>query len=289
MGTFAPTLVYKNDYPRTQKIRWNWVFWNFAQVIGVTFYLYFILERFCVPVFRQIGREPMSAKALILSIFGCMLPGTLVLLLGFYAILHSWLNAFAEMLRFGDRMFYQDWWNASSYATYYRTWNIVVHDWLYTYIYREVHELCGRRNRYIPLFAVFAVSSLVHEYIITFTFRCFYPILLFMFGGFGMVFTFVTNIERRLGNIFMWLTLIMGTGLFMALYHGVVRQNQLHVFHRWNLRHGSTSLLDLHQSQWRINCTPLETNAKSEWFRNITSSQLGCSCFIFHVYHRSFI
>jgi len=193
--TFAPTLVYKNDYPRTQKIRWNWVFWNFAQVIGVTFYLYFILERFCVPVFRQIGREPMSAKALILSIFGCMLPGTLVLLLGFYAILHSWLNAFAEMLRFGDRMFYQDWWNASSYATYYRTWNIVVHDWLYTYIYREVHELCGRRNRYIPLFAVFAVSSLVHEYIITFTFRCFYPILLFMFGGFGSKnhVTFYTN------------------------------------------------------------------------------------------------
>lgn len=92
---------------RTQKIRWSWVFWNFFQVIGVTFYLYFILARFCVPVFRQIGRKPLSAKALVISIFSCMLPGTLVLLLGFFAILHSWFNAFAEMLRFGDRMFYQ--------------------------------------------------------------------------------------------------------------------------------------------------------------------------------------
>lgn len=36
-----------------------------------------------------------------------MLPGTLVLILGFFSILHSWLNAFAEMLRFADRMFYR--------------------------------------------------------------------------------------------------------------------------------------------------------------------------------------
>ena len=81
---------------------------------------------------------------------------------GFFAILHSWLNAFAEMLRFADRLFYkvrsipycyhasaiqqsrdfivlmmQDWWNSSSFSSYYRTWNVVVHDWLYTYIYKD--------------------------------------------------------------------------------------------------------------------------------------------------------
>ena len=61
----------------------------------------------CHQVFRQIGQEPMSGKGLVLAVFGCMLPGTLVLLLGFYLLLHSWLNAFAEMLRFADRMFYQ--------------------------------------------------------------------------------------------------------------------------------------------------------------------------------------
>lgn len=35
------------------------------------------------------------------------LPGILILLLIFFAFLHCWLNAFAEMLRFGDRMFYR--------------------------------------------------------------------------------------------------------------------------------------------------------------------------------------
>jgi len=99
------------------------VFGNFAQVLGVLFYLYFIFVRFCVPVFQQIGREPLTPKALVLSVFGCMMPGTLVLLSGFFLLLHSWLNAFAEMLCFADRMFYEDWWNSHTYATYYRTWN----------------------------------------------------------------------------------------------------------------------------------------------------------------------
>lgn len=35
------------------------------------------------------------------------LSGMLMLLLGFFAFLHCWLNAFAEMLRFADRMFYK--------------------------------------------------------------------------------------------------------------------------------------------------------------------------------------
>ena len=42
-----------------------------------------------------------------LSVFSCMLPATMVLIVGFFAILHSWMNAFAEMLRFADRMFYK--------------------------------------------------------------------------------------------------------------------------------------------------------------------------------------
>ena len=63
---------------------------------------------------------------------------------GFFAILHSWLNAFAEMLRFADRLFYKDWWNSSSFANYYRTWNVVVHDWLYSYVYKEMYNVSTR-------------------------------------------------------------------------------------------------------------------------------------------------
>ena len=58
---------------------------------------------------------------------------------GFFAVLHCWLNAWAEMLTFGDRLFYKDWWNSTSFSGYYRNWNIVVHDWLFSYIYQDMY------------------------------------------------------------------------------------------------------------------------------------------------------
>lgn len=36
-----------------------------------------------------------------------------------------------------DLFIFQDWWNSTSFANYYRTWNVVVHDWLYYYGYRD--------------------------------------------------------------------------------------------------------------------------------------------------------
>ena len=33
-----------------------------------------------------------------------------VWLAGFYAFFHVWLNVLAELLRFGDRVFYLEWW-----------------------------------------------------------------------------------------------------------------------------------------------------------------------------------
>ncbi|OWK08419.1 SOAT1, partial [Cervus elaphus hippelaphus] len=58
---FAPTLIYRDNYPRTPTVRWGYVTMQFAQ----------------------------------------------------------------------------DWWNSTSYSNYYRTWNVVVHDWLYYYAYKD--------------------------------------------------------------------------------------------------------------------------------------------------------
>lgn len=238
---FVPTLVYRDAYPRTLKVNWKNVFSDFLQVVGCLFYIYFILVRFLVPVFHKFGHEPMTSKNLVLSVFCCMMPGALVLLCTFFAILHSWLNAFAEMLRFADRMFYQDWWTSRSFAGYYRTWNVVVHDWLYTYIYKDVHMLTHGKlsSRYLPKIVVFVVSAFVHEYIITFTFRFFYPILFVMFGGIGMLFAFIKEKGRsQWWNILMWLGLFMGTGLLLSLY-------SMEWYARRNCQNNSDTMLDL--------------------------------------------
>lgn len=217
---FAPTLIYRDNYPRTPTVRWGYVTMQFAQVFGCLFYVYYIFERLCTPLFRNIKQEPFSARVLILCIFNSILPGVLILLLIFFAFLHCWLNAFAEMLRFGDRMFYKDWWNSTSYSNYYRTWNVVVHDWLYYYAYKDFLWFFTKRLRAAAMLAVFAVSAVVHEYALAVCLNFFYPVLFVLFMFFGMAFNFLVNDSRKrpIWNVLMWTSLFAGNGVLLCFY-----------------------------------------------------------------------
>ncbi|XP_006754568.1 PREDICTED: sterol O-acyltransferase 1 isoform X1 [Myotis davidii] len=217
---FAPTLIYRDNYPRTPTIRWGYVTMQFAQVFGCLFYMYYAFERLCVPLFRNIKQEPFSARVLVLCIFNSILPGVLGLLLTFFAFLHCWLNAFAEMLRFGDRMFYKDWWNSTSYSNYYRTWNVVVHDWLYYYAYKDFLWFFTKRFKSAAMLAVFAVSAVVHEYVLAVCLSFFYPVLFVLFMFFGMAFNFIVNDSRKrpIWNVMMWTSLFAGQGVILCLY-----------------------------------------------------------------------
>ena len=57
------------------------------------------------------------------------LPNHLFWLLGFYLMFHSLMNLVGELIKFGDRKFYEDWWNAQSIKAFWKTWNIPVHRW----------------------------------------------------------------------------------------------------------------------------------------------------------------
>ncbi|XP_028636946.1 sterol O-acyltransferase 2 [Grammomys surdaster] len=217
---FCPTLIYRETYPRTPSIRWNYVAKNFARALGCLLYACFILGRLCVPVFANMSREPFSTRALLLSILHATGPGIFMLLLIFFAFLHCWLNAFAEMLRFGDRMFYRDWWNSTSFSNYYRTWNVVVHDWLYSYVYQDGLWLLGRRARGVAMLGVFLVSAVVHEYIFCFVLGFFYPVMLMLFLVVGGLLNFTMN-DRHTGpawNVLMWTLLFLGQGIQVSLY-----------------------------------------------------------------------
>ncbi|KAM6154986.1 sterol O-acyltransferase 2 [Erethizon dorsatum] len=217
---FCPTLIYRETYPRTSSIRWNYVAKNFAQALCCVLYACFILGRLCVPVFANMSQEPFSTRTLVLSILHATLPGIFMLLLIFFAFLHCWLNAFAEMLRFGDRMFYRDWWNSTSFSNYYRTWNVVVHDWLYSYVYKDGLWLLGGRARRAAMMGVFLVSAVVHEYIFSFVLGFFYPVMLMLFLVFGALLNFTMN-DHHTGpawNVLMWTLLFLGQGIQVSLY-----------------------------------------------------------------------
>jgi sterol O-acyltransferase len=85
---FAPTLIYRDEYPRNRIIRWNFVFKCFLEVCSVIFIMSFISERFMYPLFHAFGSQfyEVGAKELMGSVFNSMLPGLLCFLIGFYCV-----------------------------------------------------------------------------------------------------------------------------------------------------------------------------------------------------------
>ncbi|XP_050092331.1 sterol O-acyltransferase 1 [Anopheles aquasalis] len=217
---FAPTLVYRDEYPRTKQIRWRIVARHALEMVGVIFYISFILERFLVPLFEKFGHAKISSGSFVLSLFGSIMPGSLSFLCAFYSLLHAWMNGMAELLRFADRMFYRDWWNESTFAGYIRSWNVVVHDWLYTYVYKDCVENVFRNCRPLATVAVFTVSSVFHELILAFSFRFFYPVMFVQFEFMGLLMMFLTRgMGKDIGNVLLWLMLSIGNGLHLSLYN----------------------------------------------------------------------
>lgn len=63
--------------------------------------------RFNVDLFKNVGLIQYSKKEAAMIVAGSMVCGSVMMFMMFYGILHCWLNATAELLRFGDREFYQ--------------------------------------------------------------------------------------------------------------------------------------------------------------------------------------
>ncbi|KAJ3055750.1 Sterol O-acyltransferase 1, partial [Quaeritorhiza haematococci] len=132
----------------------------------------------------------------------------------------------SELMQFADRQFYRDWWNSNSFAEYYRNWNGVVYDWLYSHVYLDAVAFLESRNyakstaKTLAALFVIEVSALIHEHIIACAFGFWFPVLLFMYGGPGVLFSFISGRGRKSGrnNIFVWGMLLIGFGLMISLY-----------------------------------------------------------------------
>ena len=58
------------------------------------------------------------------------LPNHIIWLCFFYIYFHSFLNTVGELLSFGDRDFYHDWWNSPNLEKFWQNWNLPVHKWV---------------------------------------------------------------------------------------------------------------------------------------------------------------
>jgi sterol O-acyltransferase len=214
---WVPTLLFRENYPRTRRIRWNYAIWRLLEIVGIMYFSFLVLRR-ALPVFEVNITSPLTMQLYLKGTFASMAPAMAIMFFTHFMVLHACQNLGAELTRFADRKFYDDWWNSRTYTVFYRKWNGVVHDWIHCYLYTDLTELAGF-PKIVALLSSFILSAIVHEYLICVAMGFFLPILGVLFTGPGLIFILLTkNKKHRSWNMFMWLTLSIGTAGLMVLY-----------------------------------------------------------------------
>ena len=171
----APTLCYQTHYPRTPRVRKVYLLSLSLRLVALATLLPLGVIQYLLPLLRGasdaiVARDgPLASEAFL----RLSLPITYAWVLGFYTFFHVWLNLLAEVLRFGDRVFYRDWWNAHDLETYWRTWNMPVHLWIVRHAYFPLlrHLTKGKTA---TGFLCFTLSAVLHELVVAFPLRSFY-------------------------------------------------------------------------------------------------------------------
>ncbi|KAK4963836.1 hypothetical protein LTR66_012626 [Elasticomyces elasticus] len=235
---WAPTLIYQPVYPRTERIRWPFVFKRLLEVVGLSITIWIASAQYAAPLLQN-SLSTISELNLFSILERLMKLSTISVfcwLAGFFALFQSFLTALAEVMRFGDREFYGDWWNSYSVRAYWSSWNKPVFHFMKRHIYSP---LVGRGvPPRIAQILTFLFSGLLHELLVgvpthnilgvAFAGMVFQLPLIFLTDPLGKM----KSINgKMLGNMIFWISFcLVGQPLAALLY-----------FFAWQAKFGSVS------------------------------------------------
>ncbi|KAG8221011.1 major facilitator superfamily domain-containing protein [Butyriboletus roseoflavus] len=203
-----PTLVYELEYPRTDRIRPEYVFEKTVAFMGSFALLYTVTESFIMPL------TPSPDQSFLRSLLDLALPFMIAYLLLFYIIFECICNAFAEISYFADRQFYEDWWNSTTWDEFSRKWNKPVHQFLLRHVYASSLAAYPSLSRTGAMFVTFLLSAAVHELVMVVVTRKFRLYLFFMqLVQIPLIMVSrapVLKQNRLMGNVVFWLGLYAG-------------------------------------------------------------------------------
>ncbi|KZS94411.1 MBOAT-domain-containing protein [Sistotremastrum niveocremeum HHB9708] len=220
-----PTLVYELEFPRTDKIRPLYVLEKTVATFGSFALLYTVTAHLILPL------VPTSNQSFLRSLLDLALPFMLSYLLLFYIIFECICNGFAELSRFADRGFYEDWvchseldihkWNATSWDEFARKWNKPVHNFLLLHVYASTisHYKLSKHSATLVTFLLSAIAHELVMVVVTKKIRMY----LFLLQMIQMPMIALGRIpairrNRTLGNIVFWLGLYAGFPLLCVAY-----------------------------------------------------------------------
>ncbi|TRY56501.1 hypothetical protein DNTS_018433 [Danionella cerebrum] len=216
---FAPTLCYELNFPRSEGIRMGFLLRRLFEMLLLTQLLVGLTQQWMVPIIRSSMKplQEMDYTRMTERLLRLAVPNHLLWLIFFYSFFHSSMNFVAELLRFGDREFYRDWWNSETITYFWQNWNIPVHRWCLRHFYKPL--LRRGAGRLLSQSAVFFTSAFFHEYLVSVPLRMF---RLWAFMGMMSQIPLAWFVGRFLrgnyGNAAVWLSLIIGQPIAVLMY-----------------------------------------------------------------------
>ncbi|ODM96870.1 Diacylglycerol O-acyltransferase 1 [Orchesella cincta] len=221
----VPTLCYELNFPRTERIRKRFLFRRMVELVFGTQLVLGLIQQWIIPTVKN-SIVPFSNMDFIKieeRLLKLAIPNHLIWLISFYLFFHCHMNILGELLKFADREFYQDWWNAPDIDTFWRTWNTPVHKWAVRHLYIPVMK--NTNSRTLAITITFFISAFFHEYLVSVPLRT-YKIWAFC-GMMAQIplsslckLVVGPNQERqRWGNVIVWGSLILGQPLCIMMYY----------------------------------------------------------------------
>lgn len=216
---FAPTLLYRDQYILRSKSDWKFIGSNTIEFFFGIYYTFILFRIYLQPKFILIGNEDAWSNLTLMTIFQTMLPSFLCLFILFYIVIHSWQNIWAEILRFPDRRFYEDWWNSMNLREWGRKFMTLTHEWLYTYIYIDSMRFSNNKiSRKVAQIFAFTIATFAHYLTITFSIGII-GIEQFVILLISCVLVIPRGkMKKHAFNILFWVEISMGISLLMTLY-----------------------------------------------------------------------
>ncbi|KAG7240957.1 hypothetical protein INR49_026135 [Caranx melampygus] len=247
---FAPTLCYQLNFPRSPRIRKSFLLRRLFEMVRENTHththahrqtmshlhscliticpllqIFFmqllvgLIQQWMVPTIQNSMKpfQEMDFSRMVERLLKLAVPNHLIWLIFFYWFFHSSLNFVAELLQFGDREFYRDWWNSESVTYFWANWNIPVHKWCLRHFYKPMLRMGV--NKFLAQTAVFLVSAFFHEYLVSVPLKMF---RLWAFMGMMAQVPLAWFVGRFLngnyGNAAVWISLIIGQPVAVLMY-----------------------------------------------------------------------
>lgn len=211
----CPSLVYESEFPKSKKgFRLGYLALKLMQFVFLTGQLYTLSTQVIIPAVIESYDSSLLETCLKLTIPLCFCD-----IIMFALLFECICNLFAEITQFGDRQFYDDWWNSTTFDEYSRKWNRPVHEFLLRHVYLKSRKEL-KISKEMASIITFVFSAILHEMIMMTAFRMFAPYLFaFMMLQIPFIFVFGRYFKgTKYGNYVFWICVILGMPIISSLY-----------------------------------------------------------------------